>query len=241
MRTPRHPALDDLLAWCARTTWVTDVLLGGSLASGDHCPATSDLDVVAIARGPLGPAQVAELVAVHRHLDATTGRGARLGCVYVADDQRHEVTRQHPTWTHGRLVERPLSPMARAELLDHGVTLLGRAPGDLFAAMGPDDVRGAVRSELVGYWSWAARRPWLFLDHRTADLALLTMARARHTLRTGSLQTKSDASHATRAPRAVAEGVRRRRAGNGTSRFTPRTGWHAWRDVRRTVREAAAP
>jgi len=234
-----HPALDDLCAWAATMPWITDVLLYGSLASGDHCPATSDIDVVAVTTGPVSHAQRASLVSVHRRIDATTGRGARLGCVYVPAAHRHDVARSHATWTHGRLVQRPLSAMARAELLQTGVTVVGRAAGELLSPMSADDVRQAARAELVGYWSWTLRRPWLFLDHRIADLALLTMARARHTCLTGSVQTKSAAWAGIRAPRGVADGVRRRRDGSGATLppFGPWTGWHAWRDTRRTVAE----
>ena len=73
------------------------------------------------------------------------------------------------------------------------------------------------------------------------DLALLTMSRARHTWRTGVLPTKSEAWHDVRAPRAVAAAVRHRRA-HGPSRMpiSPRGGWHAWRDTRRTMRELTA-
>jgi hypothetical protein len=236
----RHPAVDDFVAWAARVDWISDVLLAGSLATGDHHPGTSDIDLVALTTEDLGPDEVGTLSEVHRRIDTTSGRGADLGCTYASADRVDEPDVAWPTWTHGRLVRRPLSAMARAELLDHGVALLGREPRDVLAPMSPDDVRAAVRAELAGYWTWAARRPWLFLDPALADLALLSMARSRHTWRTGELVTKSEALVEVRAPQAVVAGVRSRRDGRAARWPAPRLAHHAWHDVRRTRRDVLA-
>jgi hypothetical protein len=130
--------------------------------------------------------------------------------------------------------------MVRAELLDHGVAVLGRAPAELLSPMTRDDVRAAVRAELAGYWTWAVRRPWLFLRTDLADLALLSMARARHAGRTGELVTKTEALSGVRAPEPVVDGIRERRDGGGRPPVAPRLAHHAWHDVRRTVREVRA-
>jgi len=46
----------------------------------------------------------------------------------VSADLLSDPTARHPTWTHGRLVERRLSSMTRAALLAHGLALLGEEP-----------------------------------------------------------------------------------------------------------------
>ena len=102
--------------------------------------------------------------------------------------------------------------------------------------MSDADIRTAALEELSGYWSWAARRPWLFLRPQLADLALLSMARIRHTLATGAQLSKTDVVPQVRAPRTVVEGIgRRRRAPGRTFALAPRLGHHAWRDTRRTI------
>ena len=235
-----HPALDDLAAWADGEEWISDVLLAGSLATGDHRPGTSDIDRVAVTTRPVGEAELRALTEVHAQIDATSGRRGALGCTYAETSRLEDPGVACPTWTHGRLVRRPLSAMVRAELLDHGVAVRGRPPCELLSPMTRDDVRAAVRAELAGYWTWAVRRPWLFLRPDLADLALLSMARARHTGRTGELVTKTEALNGVRAPRAVVDGIRRRRDGVSRAPVAPRLAHHAWHDVRRTVREVRA-
>ena len=103
-------------------------------------------------------------------------------------------------------------------------------------------VPGVVREELTGYWSWAVRRPWLFLDSRHADLALVSMARARIALATGTLVTKTEALAQVRAPAVVVDGLRRRRtAGSRRTPIAPLLAHHAWHDTRRTIGEHGRP
>jgi len=237
-----HPAVDELVAELARCGWVSDLWLHGSLATGDHSPGISDIDLVALTARALGPDEVAFLSRMHRHIDQTVGRRCALGCAYVDVSRLDDLRVEHPTWTHGRLVERRLSAMVRVELLDHGRPLLGRAPSALLAPMSRDDIRTAVREELTGYWSWALRRPWLFLDSRHADLALVSMARARIALATGTLVTKTEALAQVRAPAVVVDGLRRRRtAGSRRTPIAPLLAHHAWHDTRRTIGEHGRP
>lgn len=231
----QHPALESLVADLASRSWVSDVWLHGSLATGDHRPGVSDIDVVATTTQPVDAGHVGEIERLHRHLDATWP-GSDLGCTYVDAARLSTPETRHPTWTHGRRVERRLSSMVRAELLDHGRPLLGREPSAVLEPMSSEDVRDAVRQELHGYWTWALRRPWLFLTPAHADLALVSMARARHTLTSGELLTKSDALPHVRAPERIVAGVRRRRAGDVRALpVAPLLAHHAWHDTRRTI------
>jgi hypothetical protein len=159
--------------------------------------------------------------------------------VYVDEDRLPEPAARHPTWTHGRLVDRILSGVTRAELVLHGFAIFGRPPGDVLPPMGPDQVRAAARAELTGYWAWAARRPHLWLDRSIADLGLTSMARGRGAMRTGQLLTKTAAIEQAHAPPWLLDHLRARRRGEAVVSPRLRTGWIAWRDALATTREAA--
>jgi hypothetical protein len=215
--------------------WVSDLLVAGSLATGDYLPRISDLDLVALTDGPVDAGRQAELAAVHRRIDAGTGAGYDLGCVYVDTATRADVAVAHPTWTHGQLVQRILSGITRAELVRHGYPIFGRVPSDVFPPVSDDDIRAAARAEITGYWAWAARRPWLWLDPIMADLGLTSMARGRHALRTGELLTKTRAIARADAPSWLIDQLGARRRGEAVPSPRIRTAVIAWRDARRTV------
>jgi hypothetical protein len=129
--------------------------------------------------------------------------------------------------------------VTRAELVRHGFAVHGRPPDELLAPVTDDDVQAAARNELGGYWAWAARRPWMWLDPTLADLGLTSMARGRHAMETGRLITKSEAIELLSAPYWLVEQLRARRRGEPVVSPRLRTGWIAWRDAQRTVRAAA--
>jgi len=197
-------ALDQFGRALEELGWVRALLVAGSLATGDYSPGVSDLDLVAVTDCPVDVASTERLTSIHRDLDVGAARGLDLGCVYVAAGALADPAAVHPTWTHGQLVQRILSGVTRAELVRHGYAVLGSAPRDLLPAMNADDVRAAGRAEVTGYWAWASRRPWMWLDPVIADLGLTSMARARHTLATGELLTKSEAIERAAAPLACA-------------------------------------
>jgi hypothetical protein len=232
---PAHDvALAEFAAGLRALGWVSDLLVAGSLATGDYVPGVSDLDLVAVTDGPVDDARQAALVALHRRLDATAAAGLDLGCAYA--DRLDDLAAAHPTWTHGMLVRRIVSGVTRAELALHGYAIFGRAPRELLPVPDRDGVRSAARAELTGYWTWAARRPWIFLDPVMADLTLTSMARGRHALRTGELLTKSRAVLAAAGPPWLVEQLYARRRGVAVPSPRLRTAWIAWRDCRRTVR-----
>ena len=113
-----------------------DLLVAGSLATGDYVPGISDLDLVAVVDGPVDAARTAHLVDIHRDLDRGPAAGTDLGCIYVDEGRLLETAARHPTWAHGGLVERALSGVTRAELVRHGFAAFGRAPTNLFASDG---------------------------------------------------------------------------------------------------------
>jgi hypothetical protein len=232
-------AATSFAARLAELAWVRDLLVAGSLATGDYVPGVSDLDLVAVVAGPVDRGQRACLVDLHIELDRGWAAGSDLGCVYVDESRLLDAAALHPTWTHGGLVERTLSGVTRAELVRHGFPVFGRPPSELLPAMPDDQIRAAARAELRGNSAWAARRPHMWLDPVIADLGLPSMARGRHALRTGQLLTKSEAVEQARAPRWLVEQLRARRRGEAVVSPKLRTGWIAWRDARTTTRDVA--
>ena len=229
---PVPPAVSAIAARLAERTWVTDLWVAGSLASGDYVPGVSDLDLVALVDGT---PPSSDLVDLHRELDVRHA-DSDLGCAYVSIDRLSDPDTAHPTWTHGRLVHRPVSALTRAELVRDGFAVHGRPPSQVLPPVTDDDVRAAARAEVLGYWAMASRRPWWWLDPVIADLGLTSMARGRYAARHGRLLTKSEAIQQADAPGWLIEQLRARRRGHDVVSPRLRTGWIAWRDARRTVR-----
>ena len=216
--------------------WVTALHVGGSLATGDHHAGISDLDLVALTNGPVTEERQATLRAIHEAVPPA----AKLGCTYVPAQLVGVLPQEHPTWTHGQLIQRRLSGIARAELLQHGYAIFGSEPPEVWPCMSAEDVARAVGDELTGYWSWAVRRPWLWLSTDQIDLAVTTMLRARHTWSTGELITKSAALEDPQpadVPRELIQDVRARRNGQGpgVAARAPLHALAAWRLTRRTI------
>jgi hypothetical protein len=218
--------------------WVTDLLVAGSLATGDYVPGVSDLDLVALTVDPVGPARQETLASLHRELDQGAAQGLDLGCMYVDAANLADLGALHPMWTHGSLVQRSLSGVTRAELVRYGFAVLGRPPAAVLPEMTDDDVRRAARAELCGYWAYATRRPLWWLNPVIADLGLTSMARGRHALQTGQLLTKTQAIEQARAPAWLKDQLRARRQGKQVASPRARTALIAWRDARRTVADA---
>ncbi len=218
--------------------WVTDLLVAGSLATGDYIPGVSDLDLVALTEGPVGQARQEVLTGLHGELDRGTAKGLDLGCVYVDAGRLTEAAALHPMWTHGSMVHRTLSGVTRAELVRHGFAVTGRQPAAVLPDMTDDDVRRAARAELCGYWAWASHRPLMWLNPVIADLGLTSMARGRFTLETGQLLTKTQAAERAHAPEWLRRQLRARRRGEQVVSPRALTALIAWRDARRTVARA---
>ncbi len=160
-------------------TGIADALwVGGSLATGDHVVGVSDLDLVAVTSEPLTGPALAQVALLHQQLDDGAARGMDLGCQYVDAGRLLDVAVEHPTWTHGVMVNRTVSLITRAELVLHGFAVMGPPPEELLPPVTPDGVREAAHAELAGYWSYAARRPHMFWSLPVmVDLGLTAMAR----------------------------------------------------------------
>ena len=190
--------------------------VGGSLATGDYRPGISDLDLAAVIDKPLDADQRQRLVELHRQLVTRHRAAAELHCVYVPAGELDDVAAEHMTWAFDELFPRPLSGVARAELLGPGFAVFGPPPAELIPPMSEGDLRQAIRSELSGYWTGALRRPKVWLEDVYVDLGLTILARADATLAGEGLITKREAL--TRldrfhVPPRLADEIRRRRDG----------------------------
>jgi hypothetical protein len=129
-----------------------------------------------------------------------------------------------------------------AELVHHGFAVHGRRRGELFTPMTDDQVRTAARAELCGYWAWASRRPWMWLNPVIADLGLTSMARGRSTLQSGRLLTKSEAIEKARAPEWLIDQLRARRRGEPVvSHDCPSAGSHGGTPAEQSAQPADQP
>ena len=188
----------------------------GSLASGDFQPAVSDLDLVAVIERELTAQARKDLHRLHKSTLDEHPAAAKLHCAYVPQDQVDDEPTAHLNWAHGELFRRPLTGIARAELLRGAITVLGPPPADLLAPMSPAALRLAARAELTGYWRTAVRKPWLWLEDGYVDLGLLTLARAEATLVDDQLISKHqalDRLHRFHVPPDLVEQIGRRRRG----------------------------
>jgi hypothetical protein len=186
---------------------VVDVIAfyaGGSLAMGDFRPGVSDLDLAAVMVRPLDDEACEHLRELHEVTQRDEPSAAKLHCAYVPVDEiadrrlMHQpdvasLRRPHLTWAHGELFRRPFTGVARAELLQAGITVFGPLPSELFPPIDRAALKAAARAELSGYWSGAVRKPWLWFQDLYVDLGLLTLARVEATLADGRLITKREA------------------------------------------------
>jgi hypothetical protein len=195
---------------------VAGLYIGGSLATGDYRAGISDIDGVAMLAAAPKPAVRAELTELHRRLASEFTEAEALHCAYVSVQEVADVTRTHWTWAFGELFRRPLSRIARAELLADPVIVFGPAPSSWLPPMSLAELRDGARAELAGYWSRALRKRAIWLQDTYVDLGLTVWARAEATISDGVLITKTEAiarMPERGVPDYVVDGVARRRAG----------------------------
>lgn len=178
--------------------------LHGSLATGDFDPATSDIDFVVVTGKELPNAAVVVLAAMHRRIRAGgSAWAARLEGSYIPRpalrrydpaNARHPslkiegggqfgVRHHHSDWVIQRHI-----------LRQHGVVVAAPPPGSLIDPVSPDQLRAAVRTILTEWWARSLDdATWLATGEYQA-FAVLTMCRALHTLRHGTVVSKPAAA-----------------------------------------------
>ncbi|WP_078621400.1 nucleotidyltransferase domain-containing protein [Streptomyces sp. NRRL WC-3626] len=185
----------------------------GSLAGGDYQEGRSDLDLIAVLDHPIAPRTVWRLALLHARL-RNEPLADRLHCSYSTPKTAADAGRRHLTWAHGRLFERPVTPVTRAELHTFGRVLYGVPPADVLPPVPEEELAAFVVRDQRDYWRREVDRAANWTRDVWVDLGLLTFARATVTLREGRLISKREALDVLPglgAPEEVVEDIGRRR------------------------------
>ncbi|MGW5772004.1 nucleotidyltransferase domain-containing protein [Streptomyces longwoodensis] len=180
----------------------------GSLALGDFRPGRSDLDLIAVVDVPLDGEDKDRLAVMHQRFSEEEPAAAELHCSYMVRAELAEAGADHVTWAHGMILDRPVTPVTRRELLEGGLTLYCPPPVELLPPLLPGQLEDFIRRDLAEFWLPATGKPHLWLRDIWVDLGLLVLARATVTLRDGRLITKGEALAELRNLGAPADVVR---------------------------------
>jgi hypothetical protein len=180
---------------------VDGLYLGGSLALDDFRPGQSDVDFVAVTRGPLAETALDALAAVHAELRAPL----HFDGIYVTYDElaRGPAAARAPAVHEGRL-ERSGGFEANPavwHVLAHGaIPVRGPAPGRLAVWSDPEALRRWCLDNLTGYWAglvarWRGSAPprELVFHHYGLPWLVLGVSRLHHTIATGEITSKAGA------------------------------------------------
>ena len=170
--------------------------LYGSLATGGFDPARSDIDVLVLTEGDLPPDLLPVLAALHGQLAAAGGLAARVEATYLP---RRALRRYNPAdpprpyWNEGRFW------LARCEadwviqrhtLREQGLVIAGPPLRPLIEPIGPDNLRATAATLLRDRWAPLLDDPGRLRDLAYSAYAVLSVCRALHTLRHGTIATK---------------------------------------------------
>jgi hypothetical protein len=172
--------------------------LDGSLAIGGFEPDKSDIDFVVVTNADVSSATFAALKTMHDRLASGASKWAReLEGSYIS---RHALRHDrrpaaHPYIDRGsRLAmvqpESGYWPIHRHVLREHGVLLAGPLPRTLIDAVGPEELREAVRGILLEWWKPMLVDGPLLRNSFYRCYAVLTMSRMLYTIRHGAIATK---------------------------------------------------
>lgn len=240
------PLLDRFVADAGRVVPLVAVWAHGSLALGDFQPARSDLDLVAVVGERLSDGHKSGLQRVHEALIADVPLAAGLHCAYPAHGELAGPGQAHPTWAHREMFDRIVSPVARRELAQGGLSLHGPAPAGLIPPVSDQELASYIRADLRDFWYPHTERHELWLRDIWVDLGLLTLARASVTLRDGRLISKREALDVLGgldAPADVVRDIFRRRYEDGqplTEEWRARRGYLARTFVRTGIERVLA-
>ena len=175
--------------------------LYGSLATGDFEPETSDIDFLVITADEIPVEEIAALEAMHARLWASGAHWAvKLEGRYLpAAVLRHYEPDNpaRPCVNEGRFYLAPEEPdwiIQRHVLREHGVIVAGPPIAPLIDPVSPDELRASVRGVLLGWWRAMLDDPARLRGDDYQAFAVLSMCRALHTLRYGTIASKPEAA-----------------------------------------------
>jgi len=177
--------------------YFTGLYLYGSLASGDFDPGHSDIDFLIVTTQELPEKLIPDLEAMHKRIwDSRLEWALKLEGTYIplkslyrynaADPPRPGINEEK------FLVYPPEIPWVinRHILREKGVVVAGPPIRNLIAPVSPDELRDAVISLLIDYWTpLKDDRTWL-IPPGHQPYAVLTCCRALFTLKYGEIKTK---------------------------------------------------
>ena len=155
----------------------------GSVARDAFDERLSDVDVTAVlARAP-EPAELAELLRIHRRLPRVELELLVAG----AWDAEHDALNEgrHERWR--------LSVVNRIQLREHAIVLRGPHPSSFLPEPTRAELLDEMRWNLDVYWPGKLRRRRLWLDEAWVRFGVLTLGRILYTLETGELISKPHA------------------------------------------------
>lgn len=176
--------------------------LYGSLSSGDFNPASSDIDFLFVTDGILSEETISKLEVTHQEIWETGKKWAgKLEGTYVPKDLilRHEPNGAPcPIVNEGKFYIAPLGSdwiIQQHVVREYGVIIVGPDPKTLIDSVRADDIRGAVHGILNEWWFPILDDPAWLRDHESAyrAFAVITMCRALHALKHGTIVSKPKA------------------------------------------------
>ncbi len=197
----------------------------GSLGGGDYQEGRSDLDLIAVLTGPIGPGTAWNVAKLHARLRADP-LAPKLHCSYLTDATTADPGRRHLTWAKSHLFRRTVTPVTRRELHTFGRVLYGQTPRQLLPAVSDRQLADFVVRDQRDFLRPAVDKARLWTQDVWVDYGLVTFARATMTLRDGSLISKREALDllpGLGAPVEVVDDVVRRRYGQEVGRVD--AGW----------------
>ncbi|MFC8721880.1 nucleotidyltransferase domain-containing protein [Kitasatospora sp. NPDC057198] len=210
------PLLAEFAARLPAATPVRALWAHGSLAYGDYRHGRSDLDLVAVLPAAPDDRLRDRLAALHRELIERDPDAERLHCSYPSAGELADPAAAHFTFAQGEPMRRPVTAVARRELLDGGEVLAGERPGTLLPPVGDAELHAFIRADLRDYWYPVTARPDPWQRDVWVDHGPVTAVRATAALREGRLITKREAIGrlpALGAPPGLAEDIAARRYG----------------------------
>jgi len=173
--------------------------LYGSLSSGDFNPETSDIDFLVVTTSTLSDKAIADLRSMHQRIWKSGLKWApKLEGSYIPkrDIRRHDPhSAPCPTVNEGKFyLDKRGSDwiIQRHVIREQGTVLIGPDPKTLIDTVSPEDIRRAVKGVLQEWWLPMLEDPSWLKNHGSEyhAFAILTMCRALHALKHGTIVSK---------------------------------------------------
>jgi predicted nucleotidyltransferase len=177
--------------------------LYGSLSSGDFNLETSDIDFLVVTTSSLSDKTIADLEAMHHRIWKSGLKwAAKLEGSYIPkrDIRRHDPrSGPCPTVNEGQfyLDQRGSDWIIQRHVIrEQGIILAGPPPETLIDPVSANDIRKAVKGVLQEWWFPMLENPSWLQRHGVEyhAFAILTMCRALHSLKTGTIVSKPEAA-----------------------------------------------